>query len=93
MWLGKQRIVLASLGIEAGDEVTVDYGDTYWHNLDKVCKCGSPGCRYKDRDRHTAILPIEAAGDREDLDEDMHRQGEEISDDDDDDEVDDVDDD
>jgi hypothetical protein len=26
VWLGKQRIVLASNGIEAGDEITVDYG-------------------------------------------------------------------
>lgn len=30
VWLGKQRIVLASRGIEAGEEITVDYGDTYW---------------------------------------------------------------
>ena len=31
VWLGKQRIVLAAQTIiEAGDEVTVDYGDTYW---------------------------------------------------------------
>ena len=30
VWLGKQRIVLASEGIEAGEEITVDYGHTYW---------------------------------------------------------------
>lgn len=30
VWMGKQRIVLASKGIEAGEEITVDYGDTYW---------------------------------------------------------------
>lgn len=30
IWLGKQRIVLVSKGIEAGEEVTVDYGETYW---------------------------------------------------------------
>ncbi|KAK3055656.1 hypothetical protein LTR09_003577 [Extremus antarcticus] len=63
VWLGKQRIVLASLGIEAGDEVTVDYGDTYWHNLDKECKCGQPCCRYRDR-----IRRVEAPRDeRQDL--------------------------
>ncbi|KAI6876381.1 SET domain-containing protein [Hortaea werneckii] len=50
-WLGKQRIVLVSKGVEAGQEITVDYSDTYWRNLDKVCLCGQPGCRYKDRDR------------------------------------------
>lgn len=30
VWLGTQRIVLVSKGIDAGDEVTVDYSDTYW---------------------------------------------------------------
>jgi len=30
MWCGTQRIVLVSKGIEAGDEITVDYSDTYW---------------------------------------------------------------
>jgi hypothetical protein len=30
MWMGTQRIVLVSKGIEAGDEITVDYSDTYW---------------------------------------------------------------
>lgn len=29
-WCGTQRIVLVSLGIKAGDEITVDYSDTYW---------------------------------------------------------------
>jgi hypothetical protein len=29
-WRGTQRIVLVSLGIGAGEEVTVDYSDTYW---------------------------------------------------------------
>jgi hypothetical protein len=29
-WRGTQRIVLVSLGIAAGEEVTVDYSDTYW---------------------------------------------------------------
>lgn len=30
VWLGTQRIVLVSKGIEAGEEITVDYSDTYW---------------------------------------------------------------
>lgn len=30
VWMGKQRIVVASRGIKAGDEITVDYGDVYW---------------------------------------------------------------
>ena len=84
VWLGKQRIVLASRGIEAGEEITVDYGETYWQvslssleeslrcwmyrsphaansdvifqNLDKICRCGTPGCRYKDRQREAQKL-------------------------------------
>jgi len=47
--MGTQRIVLVSKGIEAGDEITVDYSDTYWKNLDKNCLCGQPKCRYKSR--------------------------------------------
>jgi SET domain-containing protein len=61
-WLGKQRIVLVSRGIEAGEEVTVDYGDTYWQNLDKECKCGQPGCRYRDRSRRQLITSPEDDG-------------------------------
>lgn len=30
LWMDTQRIVLVSKGIEAGDEITVDYSDTYW---------------------------------------------------------------
>ena len=51
VWLGTQRIVLVSKGVEAGEEVTVDYSDTYWKNLDKACLCGQPKCRYRNRDR------------------------------------------
>ena len=29
-WRGTQRIVLVSLGVAGGEEVTVDYSDTYW---------------------------------------------------------------
>ncbi|EME49030.1 hypothetical protein DOTSEDRAFT_67914 [Dothistroma septosporum NZE10] len=48
-WLGTQRVVLVSKGIEAGEEVTVDYSDTYWKNLDKECLCGQSRCRYQSR--------------------------------------------
>ncbi|PVH96778.1 SET domain-containing protein [Periconia macrospinosa] len=46
-WLDTQRIVLVSKGIEAGTEITVDYGDKYWAGLDKKCLCGESCCRYK----------------------------------------------
>ena len=46
-WLGLQRIVLVSRGIEAGQEITVDYGEGYWQNLDKICRCGESCCRYR----------------------------------------------
>lgn len=49
IWMGTQRIVLVSKGIEAGDEITVDYSDTYWKNLDKKCLCESAKCRYRTR--------------------------------------------
>ncbi len=48
-WLGTQRIVLVSKGIEAGHEITVDYSERYWTNLDKVCLCGENCCRYNRR--------------------------------------------
>lgn len=48
-WLGTQRIILVSKGIEAGEEVTVDYSDEYWRHLDKQCLCGHPSCRYQRR--------------------------------------------
>ncbi|WPG98481.1 SET domain-containing protein [Acrodontium crateriforme] len=48
-WKGVQRVVLVSKGIEAGEEITVDYTDSYWKNLDKECLCGQPKCRYRDR--------------------------------------------
>lgn len=46
-WLGTQRIILVSKGIEAGSEVTVDYSDKYWKGLDKKCLCGEKSCRYR----------------------------------------------
>ncbi|KAK4638537.1 SET domain-containing protein [Fulvia fulva] len=57
VWLGTQRVVLVSKGIEAGEEVTVDYSDTYWKNLDKACLCGHPKCRFKGRSRPLLTPP------------------------------------
>jgi hypothetical protein len=48
MWLGTQRIVLVSKGIEAGTEISVDYSDKYWKGLAKKCLCGESCCRYRD---------------------------------------------
>ncbi|KAK0663339.1 SET domain-containing protein [Lasiodiplodia hormozganensis] len=48
-WLGVQRIILVSKGIEAGHEITVDYSGRYWTNLDKECLCGESCCRYRNR--------------------------------------------
>ncbi len=45
-WLGTERIILVSRGIEAGAEITVDYSHEYWDGLDKECLCGEPCCRY-----------------------------------------------
>lgn len=46
-WLDTQRVVLVSKGVEAGQEVTLDYGDKYWDGLDKACLCGEACCRYR----------------------------------------------
>ncbi|KAG8163697.1 hypothetical protein KVR01_006994 [Diaporthe batatas] len=46
-WLGTQRIILVSKGIEAGTEISVDYSDKYWRGLDKKCLCGESCCRYR----------------------------------------------
>lgn len=50
-WLDTQRVVIVSKGIEAGAEITLDYGDKYWAGLDKACLCGESCCRYRTRDR------------------------------------------
>lgn len=52
-WLGTQHVVLVSKGIEAGEEITVDYSDKYWKGLDKKCLCGHSCCRYR-REEHDA---------------------------------------
>ncbi|KAK0914318.1 hypothetical protein LTR91_013581 [Friedmanniomyces endolithicus] len=58
VWLGTQRIVLVSKGVRAEEEITVDYSDVYWQDLDKVCLCGHAECRY---DKRSRILPIAPA--------------------------------
>lgn len=50
-WLGTQHILLASKGIEAGMEITVDYLRCSWRGLDKRCLCGESCCRYNSNDR------------------------------------------
>lgn len=55
VWMGVQRVVLVSKGIEAGQEITVDYSDSYWRNLEKICLCNEPCCRFKDRGRVRSI--------------------------------------
>ncbi|KXS94450.1 hypothetical protein AC579_2987 [Pseudocercospora musae] len=57
IWLGTQRIVLVSKGIEAGEEITVDYSDTYWKTLDKECLCDSAKCRYRRRTKQPLTPP------------------------------------
>lgn len=47
VWLDTQRVILVSKGVEAGSEITVDYGDKYWEGLDKACLCGETCCRYR----------------------------------------------
>lgn len=50
-WLDTQRVLIVSKGIEAGAEITLDYGDKYWAGLDKACLCGETCCRYRTRGR------------------------------------------
>ncbi|OJJ88953.1 uncharacterized protein ASPGLDRAFT_138998 [Aspergillus glaucus CBS 516.65] len=45
-WRGKERILVVSRGITAGSEITVDYSDSYWRQLDKRCLCGEYCCRF-----------------------------------------------
>ena len=50
-WLDTQHVILVSKGIEAGMEISVDYGDRYWAGLNKSCLCGESCCRYRRVDR------------------------------------------
>ncbi|KAG9231670.1 hypothetical protein BJ875DRAFT_110849 [Amylocarpus encephaloides] len=55
-WLGSERIILVSRGVEAGAEITVDYSNEYWEGLDKECLCGESCCRYlKKKAQPTAV--------------------------------------
>ncbi|KAL8846192.1 MAG: hypothetical protein Q9221_008703 [Calogaya cf. arnoldii] len=47
VFCGVERIVVVSKGVEAGVEITVDYSESYWNKLDKVCLCGESCCRYQ----------------------------------------------
>lgn len=49
IWRGRERIITISRGVPAGSEITVDYSDYYWRQLNKNCLCGEPGCRFADR--------------------------------------------
>ncbi|RYP57168.1 hypothetical protein DL769_009650 [Monosporascus sp. CRB-8-3] len=46
VWMGTQRAVLVSKGIGAGQEITVDYSDDYWRDLDKQSTRRSNAMRY-----------------------------------------------
>ncbi|KAL4887658.1 hypothetical protein BJY04DRAFT_176372, partial [Aspergillus karnatakaensis] len=45
-WKGMERIIVVSKGIGAGTEITVDYSDRYWKELNKKCLCGEACCRF-----------------------------------------------
>ncbi|KAJ0413310.1 SET domain protein [Aspergillus carlsbadensis] len=45
-WRGCERIIVVSKGVQAGSEVTVDYSDRYWRELEKRCLCGEACCRF-----------------------------------------------
>ncbi|KAL4931659.1 SET domain-containing protein [Aspergillus undulatus] len=45
-WRGVERILVVSRGVDAGCEITVDYSDRYWRELDKKCLCGEACCRF-----------------------------------------------
>lgn len=47
VWMNTQRIMLVSKGIEAGQEITVDYSDGYRQGLEENCLCGESCCRYR----------------------------------------------
>ncbi|PLB54686.1 SET domain-containing protein [Aspergillus steynii IBT 23096] len=48
-WRGAERIVVVSRGVVAGQEITVDYSNHYWNQLDKKCLCGEGCCRFGGR--------------------------------------------
>jgi hypothetical protein len=46
-WRGKERIIVVSRGVPAGAEITVDYSEGYWRELEKRCLCGEACCRFR----------------------------------------------
>ncbi|CBF89950.1 hypothetical protein AN0219.2 [Aspergillus nidulans FGSC A4] len=46
-WRGKERIIVVSRGVPAGAEITVDYSEGYWRELEKSCLCGEACCRFR----------------------------------------------
>ncbi|KAF4180084.1 hypothetical protein CNMCM7927_001469 [Aspergillus lentulus] len=50
-WRGQERIIVVSRGVVAGREITVDYSDHYWKQLNKVCLCGELCCRFRGSNR------------------------------------------
>jgi SET domain-containing protein len=45
LFIGNGRVEFYALGvIAAGEELTVDYGETH-HDGKLACRCGAPGCR------------------------------------------------
>ncbi|KAL2814693.1 SET domain protein [Aspergillus cavernicola] len=49
-WRGVECIIVVSRGIAAGSEITVDYSDHYWRQLNKKCLCGESCCRFDGRE-------------------------------------------
>ncbi|PQE06038.1 SET domain protein [Rutstroemia sp. NJR-2017a BBW] len=47
VWRGLEQIIVVSKGISAGSEITVDYSDGYWAELDLECRCGEGACRFR----------------------------------------------
>lgn len=58
VWLGIERILVVSKGIEPGMEITVDYSSSYWTDLEKECLCGESCCRYNQS--RTLSVPTQA---------------------------------
>ncbi|KAL3452086.1 hypothetical protein BJX65DRAFT_320813 [Aspergillus insuetus] len=46
-WRGLERIIVVSKGVPAGAEITADYSDRYWKELEKRCLCGEACCRFR----------------------------------------------
>ncbi|PSN67928.1 DEAD-domain-containing protein [Corynespora cassiicola Philippines] len=56
-WLDTQRVILVSKGVDAGAEITVDYGDKYWAGLDKACQSTMASVLKRSKQRSPAQSP------------------------------------